>query len=116
MLRKEIIVDPVLETAFDALGNPVRRHILRVLGDGPMSVGQLAAAFTVSRPAISRHLALLESAKLVTHNGQGTRNLYALDRDGLSATGNWLNRFWDDAESRLRLVAENLPSTPNADG
>jgi DNA-binding transcriptional ArsR family regulator len=96
--------DPV----FDALGNPLRREIVRRLSRKPMSVGTLAQAFTVSRPAISRHLALLEDAGLVTHEGQGTRNVYALDRRGFDRTRAALDAFWDEAEARLRLVAENL--------
>jgi DNA-binding transcriptional ArsR family regulator len=100
---------------FDALGNSVRRQILRLLSERPRSVGELAATFTVSRPAISRHLALLEDAGLVTHRGEGTRNVYALDQRGFVASAEWLNRFWDEAEVRLRLVAENLPDK-EADG
>ncbi|MBX7113281.1 MAG: metalloregulator ArsR/SmtB family transcription factor, partial [Myxococcaceae bacterium] len=49
----------------DALGNPVRRDILRKLRRGPLSVGQLAAGLPVSRPAVSRHLRLLDAAGLV---------------------------------------------------
>jgi DNA-binding transcriptional ArsR family regulator len=105
------------EAIFDALGNPVRRQILRRLGGGAVSVGDLAAAFTISRPAISRHLAVLQDAGLIAHQPAGTRNLYALDPRGLDATRAWLDQFWDEAESRLRLVAENLPRREDdADG
>jgi DNA-binding transcriptional ArsR family regulator len=98
----------VREAVFDALGNPLRREIVRRLAAGPQSVGALAAAFTVSRPAISRHLAVLESAGLVRHEPSGTRNLYGLAESGFSAGAEWFNQFWDEAEARLRLVAENL--------
>ena len=93
---------------FDALGNPVRREILERLANEPMSVGSLAAAFTVSRPPISRHLAVLKDAGLVVHRSKGTRNVYALDPRGFEATRAALDAFWDEAEARLRLVAENL--------
>lgn len=93
---------------FDALGNPVRREILQRLSAEPMSVGSLAAAFTVSRPAISRHLAVLKDAGLVTHRSEGTRNVYALDPRGFEATRTALDGFWDEAEARLKLVAENV--------
>jgi DNA-binding transcriptional ArsR family regulator len=102
MLRK--LQNPV----FDALGNPVRREILERLATEPMSVGSLAAAFTVSRPAISRHLAVLKGAGLVVHRAEGTRNVYALDPKGFEATRAALDTFWDEAEARLRMVAENL--------
>ncbi len=108
MLRTQRLPDDVL----DALGNPERRRLLVLLADGPKSVGELAATFTISRPAISRHLKVLETARLVQHRSVGTRNLYALDRAGLEATVTWLNGFWDEAEARLRLVAENTPEHP----
>ena len=101
--------NPIMEEALDALGNPERRRMLRLLGDGPKSVGELAAAFTISRPAVSRHLAQLERAGFVSHRSEGNRNLYALDTHGFEVTRRWLDSFWDDAEARLRLLAESLP-------
>jgi DNA-binding transcriptional ArsR family regulator len=95
------------DDALEALGNAERRRLLVRLADGPQSVGELAAGFAISRPAISRHLKLLETAKLVRHTSEGTRNVYALDHAGFAATTAWLNGFWDEAEARLRLVAEN---------
>lgn len=98
---------PLPDDALDALGNPERRRLLILLAERPRSVGELASAFTISRPAISRHLKVLETAKLVRHAPAGTRNVYTLDRAGLATTSEWLNSFWDEAEARLRLVAEN---------
>jgi DNA-binding transcriptional ArsR family regulator len=104
MLRTQIDLP---DAALEALGNAERRKLMRALADGPQSVGALAERFPISRPAVSRHLAQLERAGLVAHRAEGTRNLYFLDRAGLEATTAWLNRFWDEAEVRLRLVAEN---------
>lgn len=95
------------DLALEALGNPERRKLVLALSQGPRSVGDLAAQFTISRPAVSRHLAQLERARLIAHRPEGTRNVYFLDKAGLEATADWLNRFWDEAEARLRLVAEN---------
>jgi DNA-binding transcriptional ArsR family regulator len=95
------------EAALEALGNAERRRIVRALAEAPRSVGELADISTVSRPAISRHLKQLEEARLVSHRAEGTRNIYALDTAGLTETAAWLARFWDEAEARLRLVAEN---------
>jgi DNA-binding transcriptional ArsR family regulator len=105
MLRNAATTLP--ELALDALGNPERRKIVLALANGPRSVGDLAAEFPISRPAVSRHLAQLERARLVAHRAEGTRNIYFLDKAWLDATTRWLNRFWDEAEARLRLVAEN---------
>jgi DNA-binding transcriptional ArsR family regulator len=108
MLPARSASQDVPDAVFDALGNPVRREILRRLAAGPLNVGALAGAFTVSRPAISRHLAVLEAAGLVRHEPAGTRNVYALAENGFSVGARWLNQFWDEAEARLRIVAENL--------
>ena len=105
MLQKPSLNLP--DAALEALGNAERRRLVQALADGPRSVGELAAAFPISRPAVSRHLGQLERAGLVAHRAEGTRNVYFLERAGLEATAAWLNRFWDEAEARLRLVAEN---------
>jgi DNA-binding transcriptional ArsR family regulator len=97
---------PLPDTALDALGNPLRREILRQLARSPVSVGALAAEFTVSRPAISRHLAVLQRAGLVAHEQSGTSNIYALEREGFEATRTWLESFWDEAEVRLKRLVE----------
>lgn len=96
------------EMTLDALGNAERRRLLRMLSEGPRSVGAMAKEFAISRPAVSRHLKVLETARLVRHETAGTRNLYRLDQAGFTATTAWLDGFWDEAESRLRLVAENV--------
>jgi DNA-binding transcriptional ArsR family regulator len=106
MLRKKIRIE-LPDAALEALGNAERRRIVKALATSPQSVGELAAQFDISRPAISRHLATLERAGLVGHQSEGARNIYALDAGGLSEMTSWLNGFWDEAEARLRLVAEN---------
>jgi len=109
MLRNKTRVD-LPEAALEALGNAERRRLVRALGGGPKSVGELAAGGSISRPAVSRHLAQLEQAGLVMHNASGTRNIYALNPAGLDQTVAWLNGFWDEATARLKLVAENTKS------
>lgn len=91
--------------ALDALGNPVRREILRKLRRGPASVGELAAKFPVSRPAISRHLAILEAAGLVEVCAEGTRHLYAVRMRGFVTVREFLDEFWDSALDRLEALA-----------
>ncbi|HVX82557.1 MAG TPA: metalloregulator ArsR/SmtB family transcription factor [Devosiaceae bacterium] len=108
MLPTALNFDSDTDTVLDALGNPVRRQILARLGSGPLSVGELAESFAISRPAISRHLAQLEAVGLVRHESIGNRNLYRLEREGFEQAAQWLTRFWDRAETRLKLVAANL--------
>ena len=71
--------------ALDALGNPVRRALLMELRTAPLSVGELAAKFPVSRPAVSRHLRMLEEAGLVEARSEGTRSLYAVRLQGFAS-------------------------------
>lgn len=83
------------DAVFDALGDPVRREILRVLREGALPVGRLAERLPVGRPAVSKHLRVLEGAALVRHESRGTRNLYALAPGGLLAAQEWLVATWD---------------------
>jgi DNA-binding transcriptional ArsR family regulator len=91
--------------AFDALGNPMRRAILQELRDGPLSVVQLAGRFPVSRPAVSRHLAVLSAAGLVEVREVGTLNLYAVRVQGFASVREFLDDFWGTALNRLQTLA-----------
>ena len=93
--------------ALEALGDPQRRAILRLLGDGERSVGELAGALPISRPAVSRHLRILREAGLVAERPRGTRRIYALRADGAEAVRAYLDELWGDAAARFRLMAEN---------
>jgi DNA-binding transcriptional ArsR family regulator len=84
----------------DALGDRTRRQIVHHLRAGPASVGELAAAMPVSRPAVSQHLTVLRRSGLVSYTELGTRNLYRLDQAGLTELGAWLDTFWDTALDR----------------
>ncbi|MDQ1432362.1 MAG: hypothetical protein QOF40_2964 [Actinomycetota bacterium] len=92
---------------FEALGDPNRRAIVALLGDGGRSVGEVADALPISRPAVSRHLRLLKEAGLVVEEPQGTRRIYRLHDEGVAAVDRFLTEVWGDAVSRFRLMAEN---------
>ena len=83
------------EAVLDALGDPMRRRIVERLRRGPTPVGELAAGLPVGRPAVSKHLKVLEGAGLVEHRSAGTRNLYALAPPGFVALQQWLVQHWD---------------------
>jgi DNA-binding transcriptional ArsR family regulator len=91
--------------ALDALGNPVRRQILRTLRVSPLSVGELAARLPVSRPAVSRHLRLLGEAGLVEARTEGTRSVYAVRLQGFTGVRAFLDEFWDAALARLEELS-----------
>lgn len=79
-----------------ALADPTRRTILESLRDRPKTVGELAARRAVSRPAVSQHLRVLEAARLVRVEPQGTRRIYSVRRDGLDELRGYLESFWSD--------------------
>jgi DNA-binding transcriptional ArsR family regulator len=89
----------------DALGSPIRRDILLALRTAPLSVGALAERFPVSRPAISRHLKVLEDAGLVAQHERGTQNLYSVRVQGFRSVHAFLDSFWDVALDRLEAMA-----------
>jgi DNA-binding transcriptional ArsR family regulator len=97
---------------FEALGDPHRRDILRLLSDGDKPVLEIAAALPISRPAVSRHLRLLKEAGMVTEQAQGTRRIYHLQDEGLHAVQAYLERVWGDAARRFQLMAENTQTAP----
>src|SRR5690625_4464667 len=86
---------PPAHAALDALGDPTRRQIVEALRRGPLAVGLLADALPLGRPAVRKHLKVLQEAGLVRHHSVGTRNLYALAPDGLDVIRTWLAEQWD---------------------
>lgn len=89
----------------DALGNEVRRDMLRALRAKPLSVGELADRFPVSRPAVSRHLRVLEDAGLVESRQDGKHHLYTVRVQGFQLVREFLDEFWDTALARLQELA-----------
>lgn len=73
-----------MNKVFDALASDARRQILAYLSQGEMSAGEIAARFEMSKPAISKHLQILENAGLVTSDKRGQFVWYALARDELT--------------------------------
>lgn len=82
-----------LDDVAAAIADPVRRSILQMLRDGPLSAGQIAGRFAISRPAVSRHLRVLRAAGLVGDTLTGRRRLYALRPARLDLLFGWLAQF-----------------------
>ena len=72
-------------------------------------MGKLAQGFTVSRPAISQHLRILEQAKLVVHRSAGTRRLYRLDPAGFDSLREYFDQFWMQALDAFKKKVEENP-------
>jgi DNA-binding transcriptional ArsR family regulator len=93
-----------LSAVFGALADPTRRAILARLTEGDATVAELAAPFTVSQPAISRHLKVLEQAGLISRRRRATARLSHLEAEPLREATAWLARyheFWDESFDRL---------------
>jgi DNA-binding transcriptional ArsR family regulator len=91
---------------FDAIAQPTRREILRLLADGELSAGTVASRFAVTQPAISQHLKVLREAGLVRERRDGPRRLYSVRPEGLSDVQSFLANFFDERLMRLKDVAE----------
>ena len=97
---------------FKAIADPTRREILGLLREGGRSVGEVAAQFSASRPAISRHLRLLRAAGLVTTRERGTVRICELNAVPLRAVDHWLRAyetFWDQNLRHLNHFVEDNP-------
>ncbi|MGC4107873.1 MAG: metalloregulator ArsR/SmtB family transcription factor [Thermomicrobiales bacterium] len=93
-----------LSEVFQALADPTRRAILARLADGDANVGEIAAPFAISQPAISRHLKVLEDAGLISRHRQATQRYSHLEADRLKEASDWLARyreFWEERYSHL---------------
>ena len=93
-------------SAFEALADPTRRRIVELVSDGERSAGEIASAFAISRPGVSKHLRVLREHGVIRARGEGTRRLYSLDETALAEIDYWLGRFWtnrlDALETELR--------------
>jgi DNA-binding transcriptional ArsR family regulator len=94
---------------FRAIADPTRRAIMSMLVKGDLRVSDIASQFEMSRPAVSKHLALLESAHLILVERQGREAINRLNPDGLKPVANWLtffSQFWDDKLANLKQAVE----------
>jgi DNA-binding transcriptional ArsR family regulator len=77
---------------FKALSHPIRRGIVERLAEGPATVGDVTAGFGVSKPAISKHLKVLEETGVVTRAVEGRTHRLALEIDALGEAAEWMDR------------------------
>jgi DNA-binding transcriptional ArsR family regulator len=99
----------VQDAAFGALADPTRRAVLDLLRSGRRPAGEIARAFPVSRPAISKHLRILRRAHLVDERREGRHRLYQLNPGPLRAVDSWLEQyrsFWTASLENLKAFVE----------
>lgn len=108
-----------LSAVFAALADPTRRAILSRLTDGPASVKDIAAPFTMSGPAISKHLRVLERAGLIQRGRSAQWRPCTLDAGPLKDVAEWageFRKFWDASYARLDTYLAQLKKEQGNDG
>src|ERR1700733_68065 len=95
---------PNLDATFMALADPTRRAILARLAQGEASVAELAAPFSLSQPAISKHLRVLERAGLVSGSRDAQRRPRRIEGARLAEATQWLERYRDLWEAKFQRL------------
>jgi DNA-binding transcriptional ArsR family regulator len=97
----------LIDRTLKALAEPRRREILRLVAHDELAAGEIAAAFDVSRTAVSQHLTVLKDAELLDERRDGTRRLYRARPDGLAELRRYLDETWASALDMARRLAED---------
>ena len=125
MVTQIVSVDR-LDATFAALADPTRRAILARLATGEVAVTELARPFSMSQPAISKHLRVLERAGLVSRGREAQKRPCRLEAEPLAEATAWLEhyrRFWegsydrlDDLLAELKAIEDGQPADPADSG
>jgi DNA-binding transcriptional ArsR family regulator len=110
LINEELLMDP-LDSTFAALADPTRRAILAKLALGEASVTELAEPFAMSMPAISRHLKVLEQARLISRGRDAQWRPCRLEPQGLKDIAEWMEhyrKFWSASLDRMQSYVEQL--------
>ena len=103
-------MDTDRDAGLGLLGDPTRRAIFELLARRPSSVGELARQLPISRPAVSQHLRVLKDGGLVVSRPEGTRRVYRLNPDGVTALRAYLDRIWEEALTAFAKAAQAAPT------
>lgn len=109
---------PDLDAVFAALADPTRREILRGLAAGEASVKEIGALFTISQPAITKHLKVLERAGLIIRGAERQRRPARLNAAPMKEAVAWLEEFecfWGASFDRLDTLLEDLKAADARD-
>jgi DNA-binding transcriptional ArsR family regulator len=98
--------DEATDEALRALAEPRRRAILRLVARDELAAGEIAAAFEVTRTAVSQHLTVLKNAGLLAERRDGTRRLYRARPEGLAGLRQFLDDMWADSLEVARRLVE----------
>ena len=99
---------PALDSVFAALADPTRRRILELLASAELCVTELTRSFSVSMPAISKHLRVLEKAGLITRQRDGRLHRLRLKAEPMRAAASWIAHYRNFWEERLDAFSSYL--------
>ncbi len=102
-------------SALEALADPTRRLIFEQLREKPRSVNELAHAVPVSQPAVSQHLRVLKSARLVRAVRRGQQRIYSIDPQGLVELRAYVESFWEGVLENFQSAASQLSNQESSD-
>ena len=102
------MVDQQLNSVFAALADPTRRAIIERLALGEATAGELAEPFGISKPAVSKHLKVLENAKLIVRKKDAQWRLFELRSESLRIASDWIARYREYWEDQLDALADYL--------
>jgi DNA-binding transcriptional ArsR family regulator len=105
------------DAVFRAIADPTRREILGLLSSRRQTVGEIAANFRMSRPAVSKHIRSLHSAGLIHTRKQGAATVCGLNAQPLRAVDDWLQdyqSFWNHSLQRLKKYLEETDERSDA--
>ena len=105
-----------LDAIFGALADPTRRRILQRLSEGESAVTRLAAPFSMSLPAVSKHLRVLENAGLVKRHRHGREHRLEIEAEPMKEALQWMERYRRFWEGSLDALAQYLETTPKPKG
>ena len=95
------------EAVLRAIGEPQRVRILRLVGDGELAAGEIAAHFAITAQAVSQHLRVLKNAEVLTERRDGTRRLYSVRPEAIESVRAFLEELWPPALARLKVAVES---------
>src|SRR6266571_4626350 len=104
--RDGAVSDEATDETLRALAEPRRRAILRLVTRDELAAGEIAAAFDVTRTAVSQHLTVLKNAGLISERRDGTRRLYRARAQGLAGLRHFLDDMWADSLDAACRIAE----------
>jgi len=105
-----------MQTVFRAISDPTRRQILGLLSEKAMTIGEVTDRFDMTRPAIAKHLHVLEEGNLIRVETRGRERLNHFNPDPLKNVADWIaifDRFWDAKLDNLKHVLEQDDDNEN---